>query len=70
MTRQPDAAKLLLDLADALNACTEAGISVRLKHGAAYTSMGYVLPIGDDRWVARTLVYTELAPTDDEPDDD
>lgn len=63
-----DAAALLTALADVLNKCTDAGIKVKFKHGAAYTRAGYILPVENDRWVARTLLYTELAPPDDEDD--
>lgn len=63
-------AGLLNALAAALNACEAAGMAVRLKHGAAYTRHGYVLPLGDNRWAARTLLYTEFTPPDDDPDDE
>lgn len=66
----PRHAELLTRLAEALNACSEAGIPVKLKHGAAYTNAGYVLPVNRDGWVARTLVYTELSPLDVDPDDE
>lgn len=62
-------AGLLAALAAALNACETAGLSVRLKHGAAYTRHGYVLPLCDSRWGARTLTYTEFTPPDDGDDD-
>lgn len=62
--------KLLTQLTDVLNALSEAGVPAKLKHGAVYTEAGYVLPIDDNRWVARTLVYTELAPETDQDDDD
>lgn len=65
-----DTAELLQNLADALNACASAGLKVRLKHGAVYTREGYVLPIEDERWVARTLLYTELTPPDQDDDED
>lgn len=62
---------MLTNLATALNECVAAGLSVRLKHNAVYTSAGYVLPIDEaGRWVARTLLYTELAPASDDPDDE
>jgi len=65
-----DTAALLQGLADALNRCAEAGLRVKLKHGAVYSRAGYVLPVDDERWVARTLLYTELTPSDDPDDDD
>lgn len=68
--RQAEAARLLTQLAATLDALTEAGIPARLKHNAVYTKAGYVLPIDGDRWVARTLLYTELEPPDGQDDDD
>ena len=60
---QPDAARLLAAVADALNALERAGIAVELDHGAALTIYGYVLPIGDarlgSRWSARLLAASE-----------
>lgn len=64
-----DAATLLQELADVLNECASAGLRVKLKHGVVYTREGYVLPIDDERWVARTLLYTELTPPDDDNED-
>lgn len=58
MTGQPDAERLLGALADALNACEAAGIEVKPKHGAVITRYGYVLPVGDGQWGARTLAYS------------
>jgi hypothetical protein len=60
--RRRDARRLLRQVAAALNACEAAGIRVRLKHGAVITREGYVLPLGDGRWAARTLIYTEFTP--------
>jgi len=54
----PDPAALLASVAEALNACEQAGIAVRLKHGAVITRNGYVLPVGDGQWGARTLAYS------------
>jgi hypothetical protein len=45
---------LLSNLAQILDACEQAGIKPKLKHGIVFTEVGYVLPIGD-RWVARSL---------------
>ena len=54
---QPDPAALLARVADALNACERAGVTVQLNHGGALTSHGYVLATGDPRlgtrWQAR-----------------
>lgn len=50
-------ARLLAAVADALNACERAGITLDLAHGAVWTRYGYVLPMGDprlgNRWAAR-----------------
>ena len=68
--RQETATMLLTQLADTLNALSDAGIPAKVKHGAVYTKAGYVLPIGEGRWVARTLLYTELEPIDGQDNDD
>ena len=65
----PDTAALLSSVAAALTACEAAGITVKLKHGAVMTPLGYVLPLGDGTWGARTLTWTEFsvqAGSDDE----
>lgn len=67
---QPDASALLAALAGALNACEAAGITVKLKHGAVITRNGYVLPVGDREWGARTRAYSPFGPADDMDDMD
>lgn len=62
--------QLLACLADALNACEDAGITVKLKHGAVITRFGYVLPVGDARWGARTLAYSPFGIPGTEGDDE
>ena len=63
---------LLTAVADALNACERARITVKLAHGAVLTRAGYVLPVYPDageRYVVRTMALTEFsaqAPGDDE----
>ena len=63
---------LLTAVADALNACERARITVKLAHGAVLTPAGYVLPVYPDageRYVVRTMALTEFsaqAPGDDE----
>jgi hypothetical protein len=59
------AALLLRDVAAALNACRESGITVHLKHDTVFTDVGYVLDTGTE-WVPRTLAYV---PFDDDRDD-
>lgn len=67
--RAARAVRLLTQLADALNECQKAGLRVKLKHDTVYTRDGYVLPI-KDKWAARTLVYTEFEPLNDDSDDE
>lgn len=66
---EPDAEALLGAVAGALTACEEAGIKVKLKHGAVYTRVGYVLPAGT-HWVARTLQWSPFSPPEGRDDDD
>lgn len=58
---------LLTRLAAALNACERAGLDVTLKHGAVLTRAGYVLPLLNGRWAARTLTYTAFTPPSGPP---
>jgi hypothetical protein len=57
--KQKRAAQLLDDVAAALNALTEAGYPPRVRHGAVYTDLGYVLPPlhGEEWWVARPSAH-------------
>ena len=57
----PDAEELLTAVARALNACDTAGYEVKLKHGAVMTRVGYVLPLGDGKWCARTLNWSPFS---------
>lgn len=61
---QPDPAALLVQVAEALNACEAAGVTVKLKHGIVSTRNGYVLPVGDHEWGARTLAYSPFGVPD------
>jgi hypothetical protein len=63
--KQAVTSQLLREVAAALNACEEAGMRVKLRHGAVFTAYGYVLPT-DSEWVARTLVYTEFEPLEED----
>lgn len=70
---QTDAHRLLSCLADALNACEAARITVKLAHGAALTPVGYVLPVYPDageRFAVRTMALTEFPVTQDGSDED
>ena len=65
----PAAEELLASVAAALTACDAAGYEVKLKHGAVMTRVGYVLPLGDGQWCARTLNWSPFGvqvPGDDE----
>lgn len=68
MSARPDPAALLGGVAEALTACEQAGIRVKLKHGVVYTPAGYVLPAADG-WVARTLQWSEFSRLDDEDEE-
>lgn len=61
---------LLASLAASLNACEDAGLAVRLRHGIVMAPKGYVLPLKDGRWAARTLDYESfpVPAGDDDPD--
>ena len=65
-----DAQRRLSLVASALTECEAAGIAVKLKHGAVMTRVGYVLPLGDGEWAARTLNWTEFSVQDGSEDDD
>ena len=58
LSRTPDAERLLGAVAGALTACEAAGITVKLKHGAVITRFGFVFPVGDKQWGARTRAYS------------
>lgn len=56
-------AVLLTSVAVALNACREAGLKLKFRHGIAQCEEGLVLDLPDGTWVARTRTYTPF--TDD-----
>ena len=53
-------AALLTGVAAALNACADAGVKVKLRHGVVDAREGYVLPLDAGRWMARTRTYDPL----------
>lgn len=61
-----DHARLLAAVAEALNACERHGLVVDLEHGAALTTRGYVLPVGDSRLGSRWAVRSRLEAADDD----
>jgi hypothetical protein len=62
-TSASDPSRLLAAVADALNQCERHGLVVDLEHGAALTTQGYVLPVGDcrlgSRWAVRSRLEAE-----------
>ena len=67
-----DSRRLLSVLADALNGCERAGITVKLAHGAVLTPVGYVLPVYQEaggRFAVRTMALAEF-PVDRQGSDD
>lgn len=73
MTGQADPARLLAAVADALNACERAGVTVQLNHGGALTAHGYVLATGDERigtrWQARPRLRRAQTPPEGHGED-
>lgn len=70
---EPDIQVLLTAVADALNACEAAGVTVKLAHGAVLTPVGYVLPVYPDageRFAVRTMALTAFPVTADGSDED
>ena len=65
----PDAEVLLTAVAAALTACDAAGYTVKLKHVAVMTPVGYVLPLGDGEWCARTLNWSPFSPPPGDDED-
>lgn len=65
-------AKLMLDVASALNACERAGMPVRFRAGAAWTVHGVVLPpYGGGVWEVRSFQPNPYAAAlDDVPADE
>ena len=63
---------LLTRLADCLNACEQAGMRVRFRHGAAYSHHGVVLPPEGKGtgWEARAFRQTPLSPGPGDDEDD
>jgi hypothetical protein len=72
VARQPDPRGVLSALADALNACEDAGLKPKLKHGPLIiTTAGFVLPpLDGGRWTAAFPSQTEPEGTPDEDPDD
>jgi hypothetical protein len=70
---QADAARLLGQVAEALNACERAGITIDCPVDAVMTSHGYVIAVGDprlgSRWAARTKLAAAFTPAGGGDDD-
>lgn len=56
--KQQRTAELLNNVADALNACRDAGMHLKFRHGIAQCDEGLILDLPDGTWVARTRQYT------------
>lgn len=64
-------AGLLGQVAAALNACSAAGVKVRLRHGIVLAREGYVFPLLDGGWAVRPLLHDPDVPASgSDPDDD
>ncbi len=64
-------AQLLADVARALNACENAGVSVRFRHGAAWNQHGVILPpVHGGPWEVRTYVLSPGTVSSDGLDED
>jgi hypothetical protein len=64
-------AALLTRVAGALNACADAGMRVKLRHGIVVAREGYVFPLIGGVWMARTLACDPLVThAGIDPDDD
>ena len=59
---------LLTATAEALNACRDAGLKVKVKHGIITCPEGFILPLDDGSFAARTRIFTEFSRPDDEED--
>lgn len=69
-SKQQRTAELLNAVADALNACRNAGMNLKFRHGIAQCDEGLVLDLPDGTWVARTRQYTPFpAPVGGDLDD-
>lgn len=60
---------LLARVAGALNACTDAGMRVKLRHGIVVAREGYVFPLVGGVWMVRTLAGVPLSAAGGELDD-
>lgn len=70
---ETDVHVLLSAVADALNACDRARITVKLAHGAVLTRAGYVLPVypeAGERFAVRTMALTEFGAQAGSEDED
>lgn len=58
------AGRLLQNLADSMNAVSDAGLGLRLTHGIIISKQGYVLPLKGGRWTARDVAYDQFTDMD------
>lgn len=65
-----DPARLLGAVAEALNQCERAGVTVDPDHGAVSTRYGYVIAVGDARLGGRWAVRQKIPAGNEKGDDD
>jgi hypothetical protein len=59
---------LLTTAAAALTACSDAGLKLKVRHGVISCSEGFILPLDDGSFAARTRIFTEFSRNDDDED--
>lgn len=65
---QATPAALLNAAVVALNACHDAGLNLKVRHGILSCPEGLILPLDDGSFVARTRIFTEFSRRDDDED--
>lgn len=58
---QANTAALLEAAAQALTACRNAGLKLKVRHGILSCEEGLILPLDDGSFITRTRVYTEFS---------
>lgn len=66
-SHQANAAWLLEEAAQVLSACAAAGLKLRLRHGILECEEGFILPLDDGSFTARTREWSPFSTT---PGDD
>jgi hypothetical protein len=60
----------LAEIAQALNALRDLGVTVSARHGAVITDYGFLLPCDDGSWHVRMKLYDPQCVPVGDPDDD